>query len=238
MKLMKASADLGFATAEELAKVIEHAALKANGTKDDVRRLCSEAKQYGFWAVCVSPFLVPIAKAELKGTKVKISAVVGFPLGFTYAEVKLGEASRAIALGAEEIDMVMNIQAFKSGDRQIVFDETNALANYCRQENRLLKVIIECCYLSNSEKVEAAVTAENAGANFVKTSTGFGTSGAKVEDVALLRRVLKPSTGIKAAGGIATLADALAMVRAGANRIGTSSGAKIMQEWYQLHEER
>lgn len=216
---MRASASPVFASAKELAKLIDGAALKAESDLEDMRTLFAEARQYGFWSVCVSPYFVRHAREELRGSGVRVSAVVGFPLGFTLGEVKLAEATRAVDLGADEIDMPMNVQAFKSGDMQTVFDETRLVANYCRQNGKLLKVILECCYLKDSEKAHAARIVEHAGADFIKTSTGFGTSGAKAEDVRLLRRVLKPSTGIKAAGGIGTVDDALTMVRAGASRI-------------------
>jgi deoxyribose-phosphate aldolase len=215
----------------EFARLIDHTLLKATATGADVDQLCAEALRFDFWSVCVAPFNVRRASGNLKGSEVKVCAVVGFPLGADPANIKLAEAVTAVENGADEIDMVMNIGAFKSGDSDTVFAEVKNLAQFCHAKSKLLKVIIECCYLTDEEKVKAGRLSELAGADFVKTSTGMGTSGATVEDVRLLRRTLLPQTRIKAAGGIGTLEKALSMVGAGADRIGTSSGAKIMSEW-------
>ena len=215
----------------EFAKRIDHTLLKATATGADVDQLCQEALRLDFWSVCVAPFNVRRAAERLEGSAVKVCAVVGFPLGFDTGSIKLAEAVKAIEDGADEVDMVMNIGAFRSGDHDTVFNEVKNLAQFCHSRSKLLKVIIETCYLTDDEKVKAGRLAELAGADFVKTSTGLGTGGATVEDVRLLRRNLLPQTKIKASGGIGTLEKALAMIAAGADRIGTSSGAKLMGEW-------
>ena len=215
----------------EFARKIDHTLLKATATTADIDRLCDEALRFDFWSVCVAPCNVRRARERTEGSSVKVCAVVGFPLGSDTGSIKLAEAVKAIEDGADEIDMVMNIGALKSGDDDLVFNEINSLAQFCHTRSRLLKVIIECCYLTDEEKVKAARLAELAGADFVKTSTGMGTGGATVEDVRLLRKALLPRTRIKAAGGVGTLEKALSMVAAGADRIGTSSGAKIIGEW-------
>ncbi|HUH82284.1 MAG TPA: deoxyribose-phosphate aldolase [Nitrososphaerales archaeon] len=215
----------------EFARKIDHTLLRATATTTDIDQLCDEALRFDFWSVCVAPCNVRRAKERVEESAVKVCAVVGFPLGADTASIKLAEAVKAVEDGADEIDMVLNIGAFKSGDDDLVFNEINSLAQFCHTRSRLLKVIIECCYLADDEKVKAARLAELAGADFVKTSTGMGTGGATVEDVRLLRKTLLPKTRIKAAGGIGTLEKALGMIAAGADRIGTSSGAKIMGEW-------
>jgi deoxyribose-phosphate aldolase len=215
----------------EFARRIDHTLLKATATVMDIDQLCDEALRFDFWSVCVAPCNVKRAKERLEGSDVKVCAVVGFPLGSDTASIKLAEAVKTVEDGADEIDMVMNIGAFRSEDHELVFNEINSLAQFCHTRSKLLKVIIECCYLTDEEKVKAARLAELASADFVKTSTGTGTGGATVEDVTLLRRTLLSKTRIKAAGGIGTLEKALSMIAAGADRIGTSSGAKIMSEW-------
>lgn len=218
-------------TKAELAKLIDHTCLKPNSTAYDIDRLCDEAIQFEFWAVCVSPYFVKQASLGLMKSDVKVCVVVGFPFGSSQAEEKLNEARLAIQQGADEIDMVMNISAFKSRDYDTVTRETESVADFCRANGKLLKVIVECCYLTDDEKALAARMAERAGAHFVKTSTGFGISGATAKDVSLLKGALSGRAKVKAAGGIGTLEKTLEMVRAGADRIGTSSGAKIMGEW-------
>ncbi|HUI86271.1 MAG TPA: deoxyribose-phosphate aldolase [Nitrososphaerales archaeon] len=215
----------------DLASRIEHTALKAVTTSEDIDRLCDEAVRHRLWSVCIGPYFVKRASGRLQGSGVRICVVVGFPLGFAESETKLSEARLAMEHGADEVDMVMNISAFKSKDYAAIAREIGDVAGACHKDSKLLKVIIECCYLTDDEKVEAARLAEAAGADFVKTSTGFGPTGATVEDVKLLRRSLSPGTKVKAAGGIATLAKAVEMIKAGADRIGSSSGAKIMEEW-------
>jgi len=215
----------------ELAKRIDHTALRPNATEEEIDRLCDEASRFGFWSVCVAPYFAKHASGRLKDSDVRVSVVIGFPFGYAEPETKLYEARLAMERGADEIDMVMNISAFKSGDYESVNREVGLVADLCRDNGSLLKTIIECCYLTGEEKVLAARNAEAAGTNYVKTSTGFGPSGATVEDVRLLRSVLSPPTKIKAAGGIGTMAKAVEMLQAGADRIGSSSGVKIMEEW-------
>ncbi len=214
----------------ELARYIDHTLLKPTATPADIDRLCDEAARYKLWSVCVNPAHVSRAARKLKGSGSKVCAVISFPLGACTTEVKLMEARAAIAEGASELDMVCNIGALKSGDTTGFFADINEVAAYSGRSDTILKVILECCYLTDEEKVRGARLAEQAGANFVKTSTGFGTGGATVADVALLRRSVSAKTGVKAAGGIGTLAAALEMIKAGADRIGTSSGAKIIEE--------
>jgi deoxyribose-phosphate aldolase len=218
----------------ELSRHIDHTLLKPTATTPDFEKLFDEAVKYNFFSVCVPPSRVPSAAKRLRGTGVKVCAVVGFPLGYNSPEVKREEARRAMLEGAQEIDMVMNVSAFKGGEFDLVARDIDGIASDCRFAKRVLKVIIECCYLTDEEKVKAAKLAERMGADYVKTSTGFGPSGATVSDVVLLRRSLQPKTRIKAAGGISTLAKALEMIEAGADRLGTSSGAIIMEELEKL----
>jgi deoxyribose-phosphate aldolase len=218
-------------TKAELAKRIDHTCLKPNSTSYDIDRLCDEAIKFDFWAVCVSPYFVKQASLGLLKSDVKVCVVVGFPFGSSLAEAKLNEAQLAIQQGADEVDMVMNVSAFKSRDYDTVLHEVELVADFCRANGKLLKVIVECCYLGDDEKALAARMVEHAGAHFVKTSTGFGMSGATARDVGLLKSALSGRAKVKAAGGIGTLDKALEMIRAGADRIGTSSGAKIMGEW-------
>ena len=214
----------------ELARIIDHTLLKPTATVTDVDRLCDEALKYDFWSVCVTPIHVKQAARRLRGSNSKVCAVISFPFGSSTTEVKLMEARVAIADGASELDMVSNVGILKSGDSGAYFADINEVAAYCGRSKTILKVILECCYLTDDEKVGAARIAEQAGANFVKTSTGFGSGGATIGDVALLRKSVTSRTGVKAAGGISTLATALEMIKAGANRIGTSSGTKILEE--------
>ena len=210
--------------------MIDHTLLKPTATTADIDALCDEALKYGFWAVCVNPVHVKQAARRLAGSRTLVCSVVSFPLGCSTPEMKLVEARAAVADGAREIDMVSSVGALKSGDTRAYFDDISEVAAFCRRSGTTLKVIIECCYLTDEEKVRGARLAEQAGANFVKTSTGFGTGGATAADVSLLRRALASKTGVKAAGGIGTLAKAREMINAGAERIGTSSGAKIIEE--------
>ena len=214
----------------DLAAIIDHTLLRPTAGPADFDRLCDEAARYAFWSVCVPPARVPSSALRLKGTGVKVSTVVGFPLGYNSPETKLSEAQRAILAGADEIDMVMSLGAFKGGELGLVSNEIAAVSSACRDSGRVLKVIIECCYLTDEEKVKASKTAEEAGAHFVKTSTGFGPGGATSHDVALIKAALSEKARVKASGGISSLAKALEMVRAGADRIGTSSGVSILEE--------
>ncbi len=214
---------------EDISRYIDHTNLRAYATEDDIIRLCDEAKEYGFYAVCVNPYRVRLAKERLKGTDVKVASVIGFPLGATPTEVKVFETKKALEDGADELDMVINIGALKDGDYEYVRKDIEEVVKVAREKGAIVKVIIETCYLTDEEKVKACELAKEAGAHFVKTSTGFGTGGATVEDVRLMRKVVGPEMGVKAAGGIRTYEQAVAMIEAGATRIGTSSGVKIVE---------
>jgi len=221
---------------ERVAKAIDHTILYPYATEDDVRKLCNEAIEYGFAAVCINPIYIPLAYQILRNTEVRVCTVVGFPLGSTFKEVKVEEARRAVNAGATEVDMVINIPMLKSRKYDYVEDEIREVKKVI--ENGTLKVIIECCYLTDEEKIVAAKIAEKAGADYVKTSTGFGPSGAKIEDVRLLRRALSPHVKIKAAGGIRTGEQAISFLEAGADRIGTSSGTRIIEDLRRMLSEK
>ncbi len=208
-----------------LAKYIDHTILKPDATKEDIRILCEEAKTYGFASVCVNPYWVSYAKQLLQDTDVAICTVVGFPLGATPACVKAYETSQAIEDGADEIDMVINIGALKSQDTQTVLEDIKAVVKASKQ--KLVKVIIETCLLTDEQKRLACRLALEAQADFVKTSTGFSSHGATLEDVALMKSVVKDQAKVKASGGIRDYATAMSMIEAGASRLGTSSGVKI-----------
>ncbi len=214
---------------EELAKFIDHTNLKPDATRDDIKKLCDEALKYGFYAVCVNPYRVKDARDFLKGSDVKIAAVVGFPLGATYPEVKVQETIMAIKDGAEEIDMVMNIGAMKDGDYDAVYNDIRAVVEAAHSMGAKVKVILETCYLTREEIAKACEIAVRADADFVKTSTGFGVWGAREEDVKLMRKTVGPEIGVKAAGGIRTAAEAIKMLEAGANRIGASRSVEIIE---------
>lgn len=211
-----------------VAKIIDHTQLKPEATAGQIVKLCDEAREYGFGAVMLNPCYVELAHSRLQGSGVKVGTVIGFPLGATLASVKRFEAAEALDLGAMEIDMVQNIGALKSGKRELVSSEIRALAELAHERGALLKVILEMGLLSDEEKVIACELSEKAGADFVKTSTGFLGGVATVEDVALMRRTVK--IGVKASGGIRTAADAKAMIEAGAGRLGTSAGVNIIRE--------
>lgn len=211
-----------------VARYIDHTNLKAYASREDVVRLCEEAKRYGFYAVCVNPYRVKVAKEALRGTDVKVVSVIGFPLGATPTEVKVFEAEKAIEAGADELDMVINIGALKDGDLEYVKNDIASVVEKAHASGVLVKVIIETCYLTDEEKVTACKLAMEAGADFVKTSTGFGSGGATVEDVRLMKSVVGDKMGVKAAGGIRTYEQAVKMIEAGATRIGTSSGVSIV----------
>ena len=208
-----------------LAKYIDHTILKPDATKEDIRILCEEAKTYGFASVCVNPYWVSYAKQLLQDTDVAICTVVGFPLGATPACVKAYETSQAIEDGADEIDMVINIGALKSQDTHTVLEDIKAVVKASKQ--KLVKVIIETCLLTDEQKRLACQLALEAQADFVKTSTGFSNHGATLEDVALMKSVVKDQAKVKASGGIRDYATAMSMIEAGASRLGTSSGVKI-----------
>jgi deoxyribose-phosphate aldolase len=216
--------------AAEMASQIDHTLLKPQATEDQFRQLCAEAREFNFATVCVNPAWVPLCAELLRGSPVKVCTVIGFPLGATLPDVKVFEAQRCITLGAAEVDMVINIGALKSRQPDVVKEDIAAVVKAAHALGGTVKVIIEATYLTDQEKTEACVLSKAAGADYVKTSTGFGPSGATVEDVALMRRVVGPEMGVKAAGGIKTAADARAMIEAGATRIGTSAGVKIIAE--------
>ena len=207
-------------------KLIDHTLLKQDAQPEQIIKLCEEAKQFDFMSVCVNPAYVPLAAECLKGSNVKVCTVIGFPLGMNLTKTKIEEAALAIKEGADEIDMVINVGMLKAGHDQYVEEEIRELKAVAG--SRILKVIIETCLLTDEEKVRACIASKNAGADFVKTSTGFSTGGATVHDVALMRKTVGPDMGVKASGGVRTHEDLLAMVEAGANRIGTSNGTKIL----------
>ena len=215
---------------EELAKIIDSTNVKATATKSEIESLCKEAVQYGFRCAVVNPVYVKLAAKLLKGSNVKVCSTVGFPFGVSLAEVKALEAIKAVEDGAEELDMVINLSAFKSGDYEFVKRDIAAVVDAKRLSKEIIvKVIIETAYLTRDEKVIACKLVKEAGADFVKTSTGFFGGGATVEDVRLMRQTVGKNMGVKAAGGIRTYADAIAMIEAGANRIGTSTAAAIIK---------
>jgi deoxyribose-phosphate aldolase len=218
------------ATARDWAGMIDHTLLKPEASEADIRRLCEEAARHGFASVCVNPTWVRAAACHLRGSGVPVCTVVGFPLGATLADVKAYETRRAIFDGAREVDMVINVGALKSGDDCAVEYDIRSVAEAAHEHGVLVKVIIEAALLTDDEKVRACLAARRAGADFVKTSTGFAKSGATVEDVALMRRTVGAEMGVKAAGGVKGIADARAMLEAGATRIGASVGVKIAQE--------
>jgi deoxyribose-phosphate aldolase len=210
--------------------MIDHTLLKPDATRADIEKLCREAAEFNFATVCVNPAWVSLAATRLRGTGVGVCSVVGFPLGATTADVKQYETRRAIFDGASEIDMVINIGALKSGDLRTVERDIEAVTEPCRQCGVTSKVIIEAALLTDEEKITACTLSKAAGADFVKTSTGFGPGGATAADVALMRRVVGAEMGIKAAGGVRDLEGLKAMVAAGATRVGASAGVKIVQE--------
>jgi deoxyribose-phosphate aldolase len=213
-----------------VGSMIDHTLLKPDATREDVEQLCREAAEFHFATVCVNPTWVALAAARLRGSGVGVTSVVGFPLGATTPDVKHYETQRAIFDGATEIDMVINVGALKSGDLRTVERDIEAVIDPCRQCGAVSKVIIEAALLTDDEKVTACTLAKAAGANFVKTSTGFGPGGATVADVALMRRVVGEEMGVKAAGGVRDYEGLKAMVAAGATRVGASAGVKIIQE--------
>src|SRR4051795_3775690 len=216
--------------AREWAGLIDHTLLKPEATDEDIKRLCQEAASYRFASVCVNPTWVRIAACSLQGSGVPVCTVIGFPLGATLPDVKAYEARRAIFDGAKEVDMVINVGALKSGDDCLVEHDIRAVAEVAHEYDAICKVIIETALLTDDEKVRACLAAKKAGADFMKTSTGFSKGGATVADVALMRRTVGTELGVKASGGVKGLEDARKMVEAGATRIGASVGVKIAQE--------
>ena len=215
---------------DQLAKMIDHSILNPSVTDEDVQQGCQEALKYGFAAVVVNPSHVPIVTRELENSTVKVCSVISFPFGLSSTTSKVHEARTALEQGANEIDMVMNFSALKSGNSQLVLNDIRGVVDEARRtQGKVVKVILENCYLTEKEKQEACKLTMLAGADFVKTSTGFGRAGATVEDVRLMREVVGPKFGVKAAGGIRTFEQALQMIEAGANRIGASASVSIIE---------
>lgn len=212
----------------EITKLIDHTLLKADATKEQIEKLCEEAKKYQFASVCVNPYWVSYAKQLLKDSDVKVCTVIGFPLGATTSATKAFETMNAIENGADEVDMVINIGELKNGNDELVKKDIEEIVKAAKGK-ALVKVIIETSLLTNDEKVKACQLAVEAGADFVKTSTGFSTGGATIEDVRLMRETVGPDIGVKASGGIRSLSDAKKMIEAGASRLGTSSGVAIVE---------
>ena len=211
-----------------LCQYIDHTLLKADATEADIKKLCAEAKQYDFMSVCINPFYVPVAKKLLKGTDVKVCTVIGFPLGQMTPSAKVAEARDAVSKGADEVDMVQNIAMAKEHNYEFITKEVALVKKAVGF--RVLKVILENCYLSKEEIKGSCLAVKKGGADFVKTSTGFGAGGATAEDVALMRSTVGPDMGVKAAGGIHNKAQMLELLSAGANRIGCSHSVEIMNE--------
>jgi len=214
----------------DFGRHIDHTLLRPIGTTTDIRRLCTEAVEYGMAAVCVFPSYVPMAREILKESRVKIATVIAFPFGVTYTEIKEAEMRASAARGADEMDFVINIAALKSGDEKAIEQEMEYLTSKARTIGVRTKFIIETAYLTDDEKVRVCKAANRVKPDFMKTSTGYGPSGATVEDVRMMRSSLLPEIQIKAAGGIRSYAEALQLLQAGASRLGTSSGIKIIEE--------
>jgi deoxyribose-phosphate aldolase len=214
---------------ENLNKYIDHTALKATTTEEEIKKLCSEAKEYNFKSVCVNPAYVALASSELSGSDVLVCTVIGFPLGANTLEIKTLETLDAVKNGADEIDMVINVAKAKEHDYKYIEEEIRMVVGAAG--GHTVKVILETCYLSEDEKVACTLAAARAKANFVKTSTGFGTGGALVTDVVTMKANITPDMEVKASGGIKTLEDALTMIKVGATRIGTSSGIAIIEAY-------
>lgn len=212
----------------KINKLIDHTLLKAFATKADIEKLCREAVQYDFQSVCVNPVHVSYAKSLLQGSSVLVCTVIGFPLGANTIETKMVETADAVKNGADEIDMVINIGKAKEREYKYIEEEIKAVVSAA--QGRTVKVILETCYLSEDEKIACCLAAKRAGAQFVKTSTGFGTGGAIITDVLTMRQTVGPNMGVKASGGVKTRADVDAFVKAGATRIGTSNGVQIMTD--------
>jgi deoxyribose-phosphate aldolase len=214
----------------DIARLIDHTLLKPEATRDQIKKLCEEAVRFGFASVCVNPWNVAEAAELVRGSDVKVCTVVGFPLGATLPEVKIHETEEVIKLGAQEIDMVINIGALKSGLDEVVEADIRGVVETSHRGGAICKVILEAALLTTEEKIRGSVAAKNAGADFVKTSTGFGPGGATAEDVQLMRCVVGGEIGVKAAGGVRSLEDLKKMVAAGATRIGASASVKILEQ--------
>jgi deoxyribose-phosphate aldolase len=214
-------------TKSEVAGMIDHTILGAEVTKEAVKEKCREAEEYNFASVCSNPDQVALMAEELADSSVKVCTVIGFPLGVNSSRAKAAEAEIAAAEGADELDMVIKVGALKEGDYELVKNDIKAVVEAAG--DKIVKVIIETCYLTDQQKVKACQLAKTAGADFVKTSTGFGSGGATLEDIALMRKTVGEKMGVKASGGIHSLAEAQAMIEAGATRIGASSGVQIIE---------
>lgn len=228
VKLQAGKAGQTPGSANEMADFIDHTILKPDAKSADIEKLCAEARQYAFYSVCINPWWVPLAVNALKNSSVKVCTVCGFPLGANAPEVKAKEAGLAVEQSAAEVDMVLNIGALKSGDHKTVHRDIAAVV--AAASGALVKVIIETCLLTDEEKILACLISKAAGAHYVKTSTGFSTGGATAADIALMRLTAGPQMGVKASGGVRSLEEANKMILAGASRIGTSSGIKIMEQ--------
>lgn len=227
---IKPVANVAGLSASQMAAYIDHTLLKPDASEPQIRQLCIEARQYGFASVCVNATWVALCSQLLSGAPVKVCTVIGFPLGATLSRVKAYETEGAILLGAQEVDMVLNIGRLKSGDLFAVYEDIAAVVSAAKNRDALVKVIIETALLTDDEKIAACVLAQQAGADFVKTSTGFSGGGATEADVRLMRRVVGPEMGVKASGGIRTVEDVCALVAAGATRLGASAGVRIVEE--------
>ncbi len=211
---------------KEIAKYIDHTLLKPDANIKDIEKLCNEADNYNFVSVCVNPHYIKYCAEKLKDSAVKVVSVIGFPLGANTTEIKKAEVIQAVKDGADELDMVINIGSLKSGDYENVFRDIKSVVEIA--EGKCVKVIIETCLLTESEKIKACKLSKKAGANFVKTSTGFSSNGATIEDVKLMKKVVGEKMQVKASGGIHSYEEAIAMIEAGASRLGASAGVKIV----------
>jgi len=212
-----------------IAALIDHTLLRPEATRDDILKVCREARNYNFASVCINPYWVPLVAAQLAGSPVKVCTVIGFPLGATSTEAKIAETEAALRVGAQEIDMVQNVGALRSGDHDAVKADIAAVVEVTHAAGAIVKVILETALLDDNQKVMASMLAKMAKADFVKTSTGFGPSGATAHDVELMRLTVGPDMGVKASGGIRTLDDVKKMAAAGATRIGASASVKIVE---------
>lgn len=211
---------------QNIANMIDHTVLKAFSSKEDIIKVCKEAREYGFFSVCINPTHIELAKKELEGSNVRICTVIGFPLGANTSEVKAFETKDAITKGAHEVDMVINIGALKDKNYDLVYKDIKAVVDEANKQ-ALVKVIIETCYLTDEEKKIACELSVKAGADYVKTSTGFGTGGSTPEDIKLMRDIVGPNIGVKASGGVRTTDEAIKVIDAGASRIGASASISI-----------
>jgi len=211
-----------------VAALIDHTLLRPEATASEIRKVCAEARQYGFAAVCVNPYWAPLVTAEIAGSQVKACTVIGFPLGANATSVKVAETIESVRGGAREVDMVLNVGELRGGNREAVSRDIRCVVEAAHQGGAIVKVILETALLTDEQKITACGLAKGAGAEFVKTSTGFGPAGATAEDVALMRRAVGSAMGVKASGGIRTLADFQKMVTAGATRVGSSSSVQIV----------